>query len=265
MKKLISTIYFPMIIIGLLFSFSLIAKAQMDPLWMMDAMNSSEKESEQSISLESLSLYWSANSYTPFGYQGRALPCHGDLVEVEADLKLSVGDVDNLQFSWFLDGVFQAKDSDYGRDNFEFRVRREGGRSHTVLVKIFNKTRSFYVEKDIVIPITNPELVIYKKNHGVNSPVYLNTLKAFKVPSNEEVKFLALPYFFNINKLDGLEFNWSLGKKSVSESSFTANVFGLKIINKEVGGVLEEKLEVTTINKLWDRQIIHKYININVY
>ncbi len=80
-----------------------------------------------------------------------------------------------------------------------------------------------------------------------------------------ESSFLALPYFFSVKSLKDLEFEWSLGKKSIKESSFTANIFGLKIINKETGGMLEETLKVFVTNKFSPTQKVGKNIKISIY
>jgi len=233
-------------------------------LWMMDELML-ESLNEEVITLKSLELYWSANTYVPFGYQGRALPTRESLVTVEADLKLLEGNPANLKYSWFLDDIFQGTKSGYGQDSFQFYIRKLPRASHTVLVKVFNESRSFYVEKSITIPITSPDIVVYKKNVSkVNLP-YITSAESFDIISDKEFSFLALPYFFNINSLKDLEFKWVLGDKSVKESSLTANVFGLKIINKQIGGGLKEILKVVATNKWQGNQRIQKLININIY
>lgn len=238
-----------LIICLLLFSIPLILLAQLDDLWMPDNMLLQDTI-EQEINLKTLELYWSADTYVPFGYQGRALATKGSLVTVEADLDIVGGDPENLKYSWFLDDIFQGAKSGYGQDKFQFYVRRFNGARHTVLLKVFNESRSFLVEKSITIPITSPELVV----HG-----------DFDVIADKETSFLALPYFFNIKSLKDLEFEWTLGDKSVRESSFIANVFGLKIINKQVGGSLEETLRVIATNKRQTDQRVQKLIKINIY
>jgi len=213
---------YPIFLIPLLF-IPMALLAQIDDFWLLDEMFFEEIEEE--ITLESLELFWSADTYVPFGYQGRALPTKGSLITVEADLKISTGNSENLKYSWFLDDIFQEAKSGYGQDSFKFYIRRLNRSSHRVLVKIFNE----------------------------------------KIISDKEFSFLALPYFFNINSLKDLEFKWSLGDKSVKESSLTANIFGLKIINKEVGGFLKETIKVLVTNKRQSDQRIEKLIKLNIF
>ncbi len=258
---------FPILIICLLFlAIPLVLLGQFDNFWIMDESPINDSNGiESEITLKSLELRWSADTYVPFGYQGRALPTKESWVIVEADLKISGENPKNLKYSWFLDDVFQELKSGYGRDGFKFGVRRFNGASHTALLKVFNESRSFLVEKSITIPIVNPDLVIYRKeNAQINLP-YTASAKIFDIVSNEESSFLALPYFFNIKSLEDLEFNWILGDKSVKESSLIANIFGLKITNKEVGGMLEENLKVITTNKIYTDQKVQKTIKINIY
>ncbi len=221
--------------------------------------------SEPEINLNSLELFWWADTYTPFGYSGRPLPTKGSLITVNADLKISGANPGDLKYSWFLDGIFQESKSGYGKDAFKFGVRRTNGASHSVLVKIFNENRSFYIEKSISIPVVNPEVVVYHKNNAPLNLSYLSSEKSFDVISDKESSFLALPYFFSVKSLKDLEFEWSLGKKSIKESSFTANIFGLKIINKETGGMLEETLKVFVTNKFSPTQKVSKNIKISIY
>jgi len=253
---------YPIFLIPLLF-IPMALLAQIDDFWLLDEMFFEEIEEE--ITLESLELFWSADTYVPFGYQGRALPTKGSLITVEADLKISTGNSENLKYSWFLDDIFQEAKSGYGQDSFKFYIRRLNRSSHRVLVKIFNESRSFFIEKSITIPITAPDLVIYQKNdQQINLP-YLVSAESFEIISDKEFSFLALPYFFNINSLKDLEFKWSLGDKSVKESSLTANIFGLKIINKEVGGFLKETIKVLVTNKRQSDQRIEKLIKLNIF
>lgn len=241
--------------------------AQFDNFLIPDDMliESAESNLEPEINLQALDLYWSADTYVPFGYQGRPLPTKESWVKIGADLKVSGGNPKNLKYSWFLDGIFQEAKSGYGKDSFEFGVRRTSGASHAVLLKVFNESRSFLVEKSISIPITNPELVVYHKNNAPLNLPYLSSEKSFDVVSDKEAAFLALPYFFSIKSLKDLEFQWTLGDKSAKDSSLMANIFGLKIINKQVGGLVKDVLKVLVSNKRRPNQRIQKTIPINVY
>lgn len=251
------------IIICLLLSIPIILWGQIDDLWMLDDMFNEDVGAE--ITFKTLELYWSTDSYVPFGYQGRALPAKGSLVTVEADLKISGENPKNLKYSWFLDGFFQEIKSGYGRDSFKFTAQKFSGASHIVLVKVFNESRTFLEEKSITIPIIDPEMIVYSKETSQLNLPYTASTETFKVISGRETSFLALPYFFNIEALADLEFEWTLGDKSVKDSSQMANIFGLKIINKKAEGSLEETFRVIATNKKQSDQRVQKIIKINIY
>lgn len=257
MKKL-----FAIFIIFLLFlSIPLVSWA-----WgIMDELFFEDFEPEIVLKKGSLTLYWSADSYVPFGYQGRKLPSKGSKITIEADLEILTGNPTSFKYSWFLDEIFQEAKSGYGRDSFEFWVKKLDNASHTILLKVFNESRSFLVEESITIPITKPEIAIYtKENNRMNLP-YTTSIENLNMASNKESSFLALPFFFNIRNLRQLKFNWTFADKTYDESSLTANVFGIKIINKKTGGSLEQTLKVIATNRRQPDQRAQKTVKLNIY
>ncbi len=237
---------------------------QIDDFWIMDEMLDNTI-TEEEIYLKTLELYWSADTYAPFGYQGRTLPTKGSLVTVNACLEVTGGDPKNLKYSWFLDDIFQETKSGYGRDKFQFGIRRLNNASHAVRLKVFNEDRSFFAEELITIPIARPEVVVYNKTETQINLPYTTSAANFNLTTNKESSFLALPYFFSIKTLEDLEFDWTFADKTYKESSLTANVFGLKIINKEAKGAFEQTLKVVTTNKRYPEQRAQTTVELNIY
>ena len=257
---------FKAITIFIVLAIPFIGFAQLDDLWMLDMLDETASLPSQEFYLDSLELYWSADTYTPFGYKGKSLPVNGSIVTVEADLKLTKGNPSFLKYSWFLDGVFQGAKSGYGRTSFKFGVRRTPNLHHEVLVKIFNEDNSFYVEKSIIIPITSPEIIVFQNNGNSRINLkYNNIPKNYQVFADQEVSFVALPFFFSINNIEDLEFEWSFANKQSKESSLTANLFGLKVVNKEEQEPLSTELQVKALNKKWYEQGIIKKLPVVVY
>lgn len=256
-------------VISLLFlSIPLALWAQLDR-WLMEEMFFENSEPEIILSSKTFELFWSTNSYAPFGYQGRRLATSGSKVTVYVYLDVLGGNTKNLKYSWFLDGIFQESKSGYGQGKFEFTVKRSNNASHAVLLKVFNESRSFLKEKSITIPISDPEIVIYpyvrqNSGAGVNLP-YATSAKDFDVITNKEATFLALPYFFNIKYSGSLEFDWTFNDEAYKDYSLTANIFGLKIINKKTGGSLEKTLKVVATNKRPPIQKAEKTVRLSIY
>lgn len=253
------------IIVSLLF---LIIPSNFLRAWdVMDDYFFENTEPEIILKPGSIKLYWAAHTYAPFDYQGRKLPTYGSKVTVNVQLEILGENPKNLNYSWFLDEVFQGSKSGYGKDSFEFWVTRFSGSSHTVLAKAFNESRSLLVEKSVTIPITSPDLVIYSKESSqnrINLP-YTISNKDFEVFSDKETTFLALPYFFNIKTLRDLKFNWTFADKTYEHFSLLANIFGVKITNKKVGGFLEETLKVIATNMRQLDQKVTKTIKLTIY
>lgn len=220
--------------------------------------------SDTEINLNSLKLIWSADTYTPFEYKGRALPTQGSKVTAEAMLNISGGNPESLKYSWFLDDVFQENKSGYGRMSFEFTIRRISGRSHLVSVQIFNESRSFFVERQITIPIVEPEVIIYPLNG--NSSFSDEGNKASPIIAGRKSSFLAKPYFFSIKKLTDLTFEWRFaGHESTISSAYGANVLELNINEKKDNQILEQSLGIEIENKTNSFQKALQTIKVQIY
>src|SRR4030043_1062935 len=207
----------------------------------------------ENINLNSLKLAWAAETYTPYEYKGRTLPTQGSKVTVDAILDISGGSLNDLKYSWFLDDIFQESKSGYDRNSFQFGIRRTNGSSHTVMVKIFNESRSFMVERTIEIPIVQPEAIICFSNNGSYSSDRKN--ENADVFRNKKSAFIAKPYFFDIEKLSDLTFEWKFANQSpVISSAYSANVLDLVIEGKEDQKILENNLSLKVTNKLNSRQ-----------
>ena len=232
----------------------------LDPIIMEEIIE--EEETDQEIVLHTLELHWSTDTYTPSNYQGRKLPSKGSLVNVYVDIKISGEDPQALKYSWFLDDVFQEMKSGYGRDSFDFGVRRYGGTTHSILLKVFNESRSFIVEKSMKIPITNSEVFLYpfQNNYFLDQ-----ANESYFVVSGEKSTFLAKPYFFDVKKITDLNFKWSIhGQAPLVSSGYTSNVLGLTL-TKQDEETMEKRLEIEVDKKIGNRQTASKKINIQIY
>ncbi len=208
---------------------------------------------EENINLNSFKFSWSAETYTPYEYKGRALPVQGAAVIIEAILDISGGNPTNLKYSWFVDDVFQENKSGYAKTSFEFRIRRSSGATHKILVKIFNESRSFSIEESIEIPIAEPEIVLCFSNGG--SYFSDRMTRTADVFSDKKAYFIVRPYFFDINKLTDLNFEWRFANQDpILSSAYSANVLDLLIGGKTNKDVSETNLSVSATNKSDSRQ-----------
>jgi hypothetical protein len=128
----------------------------------LNELLSGEQATSSNVSIKKFDLSWSADTYVPLEYEGRALPVRGGKVFVNADISLSDGDARNLKYSWFLENIFQQNKSGYGKNSFYFYAQQRPGGYHTIRVQIFNEDRTIFQEKTIEIPITKSEVVLIK-------------------------------------------------------------------------------------------------------
>jgi len=179
----------------------------------------------EDFTLKNIEMIWSADSYVPYDYPGRALAAIDGFVDITVLLDVSGGNPVNLQYSWFVDNMFDEAQSGYGKINFRFGVRKFAEETHTVLVKIFNDSDSFYMEKTITIPIVAPEILIFPSIQNSNFSEQANNLI---VSSNKKSSFIAKPFFFSIKKPNDLNYRWRIsGQEAISASGYGANVLNL--------------------------------------
>jgi hypothetical protein len=186
----------------------------------------------EEITLKNIDMIWSTDSYVPYDYPGRALPSVDGFVDVSVLLNVSGGKPENLQYSWFIDNTFDESQSGYGKRDFRFGIRKTANETHIVLVKIFNDSNSFYLEKTIIIPIVNPEIIIYTS--AKNAIFSELAKKIIAVPSEKKSYFVAKPFFFSIKKATDLNYQWNVSEQEmVTATGASANVLTLSIPKKE--------------------------------
>jgi len=216
------------------------------------------------ITVGNFDLVWSVDTYTPFDYIGRKLPVMGSKVTVDAIVKVSGGSVKSLKYSWFLEDIFQQNKSGYGKTSFYFYVQQRSRAYHTVRLQVFNEDRTVFEEKSIQIPITEPELVVYPSNG--NSYFLNQASKVSAVVSNQKFSFIAKPYFFSINKLTDLIFEWNVaGQNPIISSNYNASILDLNVTGKNNNQASEQNLWVSVKNSQTEEQNAFKSIKINIY
>lgn len=205
-------------------------------------------------------LIWSANTYVPYEYQGRALPSQGSEVMIEAAVSLSSGNADNLNYNWFVDGIFQENKSGYGKNVFSFSVLQRPGAYHIVKGQISNEDKSLFEERSTKIPVVEPELVVCS---GFSDQANKTSL----VLAGKNSSFIAKPYFFGIKKLTDLEFEWHFtGQEPIISSEYDASVLNLSITGKETTEeVSENSLWVSVKNKTEPSQSAYQTIRVQIY
>jgi len=230
----------------ILFLFPLITYAQLE-LDFYDLFFESIEQTSN-LSIDSYELIWSTDTYTPYNYQGRALPSQGSKVFVQAITNISQGSASDFKYSWFLDDVFQNSKSGYGKENFDFYTTRRSGTYHTIKLQIFNENRTIFEEKSIEIPLAEPEITIISS-----------------LDLNKNYTFNVRPYFFSIEKLTDLIFEWNIpGQEPIISSEYNASILNLNIQNKETSEIIQKDFLINVKNKKIPYQNASQIIKVNL-
>jgi len=201
----------------------------------------------EDFTLKNIEMIWSTDSYVPYDYPGRALAAIDGFVDVTVLLNVSGGNPANLQYSWFIDNMFDEEQSGYGRINFRFGVRKFAEETHTVLVKIFNDSNSFYMEKSITIPIVAPEVIIYPSIQNPDFSEHADNL--LLAPSNKKSSFIAKPFFFSIKKPSDLNYRWRISEQeAVNATGYESNILNLGASQRNANELGARNLLLTVDN-----------------
>lgn len=185
-----------------------------------------------------LSLTWSTDTYVPADYPGKALPTRGSIIEVVATVswpaeaqKISPQE---LIYDWFLDEDFQKANSGQGKQVFRFNIGDNIFHQYSIRTEVKDAQGAILSSSHLSLKPVEPEIVLETKIAILESP---NLIPKYQVSANQEVKFIAQPYFFNIREINDLNYNWTLDRKEASQiSSDSPNIFILEIgqINRSI-------------------------------
>lgn len=157
-------------------------------------------------------LLWSADTYTPPFYRGRALPTAHSQVTVVA--MPNFGAVENLNFTWTKDGRNIGSASGRGKNVLVY-TSDAAGVANDIRVSVDD------TDAQLVLPVVAPRLVIYESDalQGINYEQSVDANYNLVAP---EATFLAEPYYFSRASVEDnrVEFDWRLnGKKVITDLS----------------------------------------------
>lgn len=168
-------------------------------------------------------LLWQADTYTPPFYKGKALHSSQDPIMVHAEpfIVNTSGtrlDPNKLVYKWKLNGNVNATASGTGKKTFKV-VPSILPKPAEISVEITSTDNVYRSEASIVVPTSNPEIVLYENHplYGIRTARALNG-KDFALTSSE-ANIVAEPFFFSRNQkdFDLLTYSWSLNNSSVNQ------------------------------------------------
>lgn len=174
-----------------------------------------------------LSLIWTANTYTPKWYRGKALPIPESRIKVSAIPTFISGGArenpGNLIYRWFLDDELLNEASGIGRQNFEFDSNFLPDSVYQVKVAVENDDKTIKNEKTIFIKTFSPTLLVYliKPLGGVSINAAIKDVVLAKY--GDILDFVAEPFFTTVSP-KSLQFKWEIGDKKLTGSPKEPNI-----------------------------------------
>ncbi|MBI4836869.1 MAG: hypothetical protein HY813_00465 [Candidatus Portnoybacteria bacterium] len=216
----------------------------------------------QSVS-NNLALTWSTNTFTSPSYEGKPLPVYGSVIAaVVSPLNAAAGNIEELNYTWSLNGDKQIYDSGKDKTEFMFRVNSSAGSYIFITVRIQDDDNNTLAELVSAVPVVSPEVILSSANGGDNYSDSQISESAWLL-SDQEMQLVATPYFFNIVRARELEYQWLFEGQPVIKVE-DVDRFSLKIEKGILNDTMQKELSVYVVNPKNRAQSANDKINIIV-
>ncbi len=147
-------------------------------------------------------ITWQANNYFPANYAGKAAATPGTpmIASVELIQNNKFTDLTQADIRWYVDGEMTASGMGLKTMSFSAKQRQSGYQTLRSVINV--NTASF--ENSIQIPISQPSVII-------NIPSPDKTVRA-----GNQINLRATPFFFNVESLQGLSFDWLINDRRIT-------------------------------------------------
>ena len=204
---------------------------------------------ESQTSQIDITLTWSTDTYTPLGYQGKALPVRDSNIEVVANINDSSVDPKKLIYNWFINDYFKKESSGLNKQVLKFNAAITTNDKNSIRLEIKNTNNAFLGVAYLSIKTHQPEITILANK--------------YEIKSNQEVQFIAKPYFFNINNINELDYEWGSGEQKASKNNENnPNILILKI--NKLTELIKKKISISVENKNNNFQRAQKTIEVTL-
>lgn len=182
-------------------------------------------------------LVWSASSFTPPEYEGKALPTQGSEIKVVATPQNSGINSEEMIYRWFLDNDLKYQSGGRGKNYFIFFAQKPAGGRYEIETQILDEREKLLSRQSLMIKIRSPEILISDQQK-----TYLP--KTVFAALGQELKFLSAPLFFNIENPRELDFSWEMDDRIFSSPNQTDPQ---EVSVKIPGGKISEKIIKTIL------------------
>lgn len=150
-------------------------------------------------------IAWQAQDFSPAEYQGKTLPSLGSNIKLSLELVIQnkLQDLSKADIIWYADGKLLGRALGLKQTNF---TANKGATDSYFIRAVINYKSQTY-EGAINLPIVSPKIIIEIPSPADNFII------------SEKNIFQASPYFFNINNMKDLSFNWSVNNQITKGSN----------------------------------------------
>lgn len=204
-----------------------------------------EKTSSLNVRVADLALTWTAETYVPKWYKGKALPVRDSIVNIAAIPGFIIdggrSDPARLIYKWSLDDEDNIV-SGIGKQVFRIRTSDLPKSSHHIRAVVEDTDKLIRKESSLFITTLDPFIDIYSSTPlgGIeprSSNFLLNSAKGL-------FDFLAEPFFFPITSKKNISYQWSVAGRETAGGA--ENPYALTI---DTAGYPTDVLDVTvTVN-----------------
>jgi hypothetical protein len=199
------------------------------------------------ISPDDLILVWSASTYVPPGYPGKALPTYDSMVKISAlSISKTGADLKGVTYNWYLDGSQGTTASGEKAKDFLFKASAAAGTFHSVVLKIMDGSSNVLLSLTTYIPVVSPTIALDIEDDQTAS-ILSPADEPASISPGGNATFAATPYFFNISNPLSLNYQWTFDNDTINRTE-EKNKFSVKIADGDLAEALTKTLGVLAIN-----------------
>lgn len=183
----------------------------------VETLDGRKAQAEKTIYAADLALTWSAETYVPRWYKGKALPVPNSMVNVSAipnfvlDGRIVPPSV--LIYRWTIDESRVARES-LGRQTLRFQMADFNGASHVVGVTVEDPARQISKQAYLTINSASPRVLVYKASPlgGIEHRFAQADVSA---SLNKILDLVSEPFFFATRSKINLFYRWLIAGSDI--------------------------------------------------
>ena len=219
-----------------------------------EPMDDSPVTTSQTIYTTDVALTWTAQTYIPKWYKGKALPIPNSSMRIAAIptfiIDGSLIPANRLIFTWNIDGKRALQG--VGQQVLEFKQPEQAWNTPTIVLTIEDLTKRIKKEIRTGIISTQPHVVIYQ-SLPLGGIEFRRGTSAFPSTAPGIIDIQAEPFFFNRQSKHDLSYAWSVQGTALSSTPqnpffLTIDTQGQDLSDVPIRVTVQDSVSATDIN-----------------